>query len=150
MGLSTYLTRQGDVNLRMDGLGKSDESYLVIEIELNADLDAPRDILDDVAVFSSRYNIPKESIYGLIVLAELPNKRTEYWELIRDIEKVVDLKIFNVPLAALLTLFWSEKPLNYKDYKLNNNQTSARPALEVSLERKANLSVPSSLIEAAK
>ena len=149
-GIATYLTRQGDVNLRMDGLGKSGDTYLVIEAELNADLDAPRDILDDVAVFSSRYNIPKDSICGLIVLADLPNKRTEYWELTSDIEKVVELDIFNIPLAALLTLLWAKKPLNFRDYKLNHENYSSRNAIESSLKRYVNISNPSSLIEAAK
>ncbi len=149
-GITAYLTRQGDVNLRMDGLGKSGDTYLVIEIELNADLDAPRDILDDVAVFSSRYNIPKDSISGLIVLADLPNKRTEYWELTSDIEKVVGLEIFNIPLAALLALLWATKPLTYTDYKLNHENYSSRGAIESALERGVKISNASSLIEAAK
>jgi len=149
-GIATYLTRQGDVNLRMDGLGKCNNTYLVIEIESNADLDAPRDILDDVAVFCSRYNFQKDSVCGLIVLADLPNKRTEYWELISDIENVVSLEIYNIPLTALLTLFWAGKRLDYKEYKLNRENYSSRNALELSLGREVNISNPSSFIEAAK
>ncbi|TXL02827.1 hypothetical protein BMR07_16855, partial [Methylococcaceae bacterium CS1] len=101
-GLNTNLTRQGDVNLRMDAVSIYNDDYILVEIEHTADLDSPRDILDDFAVFCSRYDIDKNKTSGLIVLTELPNKRTEYWELITDIEAVVKVKIATLPLSALL------------------------------------------------
>lgn len=146
----TYLTRQGDVNLRMDAISKVEETFYLIEIEVLANLDSPRDILDDVAVFCSRYKVEKSKVVGVIVLAELPNKRTEYWELISDIQKVIGLKIVTIPISALLVLLWNRAYLNIDDYCLDHSNTSARGAIEAALGRKINLPDNCNLIEAAK
>lgn len=148
--IPTYLTRLGDVNLRMDAISKTGETFYIMEIEVLANLDSPRDILDDVAVFCSRHKIQKSQVVGVIVLAELPNKRTEYWELISDIEKVTGLKIATIPIAALLTLLWNRAKLKIDDYYLNHLNTSAREAVETALGRKINLPDNCNLIEAAK
>ncbi|GAW87646.1 conserved hypothetical protein [Bathymodiolus platifrons methanotrophic gill symbiont] len=150
-GLDTNLTRQGDVNLRMDAVSIDiNNNHILVEIEHTANLDSPRDILDDVAVFCSRYDIDKSKASGLIVLTELPNKRTEYWELITDIEKVVKVKIATLPLSSLLALTWSGSLLCLTDFYLGNNNTSARNATYKLLLRSINIPNKNSLIEAAK
>ncbi|MBT7557323.1 4Fe-4S binding protein [Candidatus Woesearchaeota archaeon] len=150
IGFSTYITRSGDVNLRMDALSKEDDIYYPIEIEISANLDAPRDILDDVAVFCSRQNVSKDNVIGIIVLGEIPNKRTEYWELISDIESVTGVKIATIPIAALLTCVWNKKPINVRDYFLGKGRTSVRSAINQSLGREINVSPNSNLLEAVK
>ena len=150
LGISTYLTRQGDVNLRMDAVGADNELFYVVETEFLASLDSPRDILDDVAVFCSRYDISKTKVIGIIVMCEFPNKRSEFWELINDIKKVVGLKIATIPLAALLTLYWNSADLVIADYFLDHKSMSARSAINEALGREINLPAKSNLIEAAK
>lgn len=150
-GLNTNITRQGDVNLRMDAISiDSDGCYILVEIEHTANLDSPRDILDDFAVFCSRYDVDKNKTSGLIVLTELPNKRTEYWELITDIEKIVKVKIATLPLSALLASVWSKSQLNLSDFYLGNNNTSARNAISKILGRSIKIPDKNDLIEASK
>ncbi|MGX5174911.1 4Fe-4S binding protein [Aliikangiella sp. IMCC44653] len=149
-GVETYFTRQGDINIRMDGIGLVDKKFVLIEAELTANLDSPRDILDDVAVFCSRYNIKKENTIGAIVLPELPNKRTEFWELLTDIKSVVDVNISVIPLSVLLMIVWNRKKLALNDFYLDKNLMSAREKLTKVIGRKPNISEPSNLIEAAK
>jgi len=149
-GLNTNLTRQGDVNLRMDAISVYNGDYILVEIEHMANLDSPRDILDDFAVFCSRYNKDKNKTSGVIVLTELPNKRTEYWELITDIEKVVKVKIATLPLSALLASVWSRSQLNLNDFYLGNNNTSARNAISKILGRSIRIPDKNNLIEASK
>lgn len=150
IGLPSNLTRSGDVNLRMDALSKKDNIYYPIEIELVASLDSPRDILDDVAVFCSRHNVSKQNIVGIIVLAELPNKRSEYWELLSDIEKTIELKIATIPLSALLISMWNQTQINIEDFYLNKYTTSAREAVNKIIGMKVEISKNSSLLEASK
>ncbi|WP_372995646.1 4Fe-4S binding protein [Marinobacter sp.] len=150
LGVPTYLTRQGDVNLRMDAISRIGTRFYLVEIETLANLDSPRDILDDVAVFCSRYDVDKELVTGIIVLTELPNKRTEYWELIDDIERVTGVRILTVPLAGILTLLWNNSELIVDDFFLSAQNTSGRNAVEKSLGRKLNLPESCNLIEAAK
>lgn len=150
-GLNTNLTRQGDVNLRMDAVSADkDGYYILLEIEHTANLDSPRDILDDFAVFCSRYDIDKNKASGVIVLTELPNKRTEYWELITDIEAVVKVKIATLPLSALLALVWSRSQLNLNDFYLGKYNTSARTAISKILGRSIKIPDKNNLIEASK
>lgn len=149
-GVNTFLTRVGDVNMRMDGVSVSQGYYVLVEVEIVANLDSPRDILDDVAVFCSRNGVKKDNVKGMIILPELPNKRTEFWELLSDIKNVLDLEIMIVPLAALLSVVWNKKLMNIFLFNLNKENTSARSALAKILEREPNLASPSNLIEAAK
>jgi len=150
LGFPTNQTRSGDVNLRMDALSKYNDIYYPIEIELVASLDSPRDILDDVAVFCSRQGVKKSNVVGIIVLAELPNKRSEYWELLSDIESTIDLKIATIPLAILLIYAWNKRLIKINDYFLGKDKTSTRLAINHSLGREVNISINSNLIEASK
>ncbi len=150
VGVTCQLTRQGDVNLRMDGLGLIEEKTIVIEIELDTNLDAPRDILDDIAVYCSRYNESLDNVEGLIVSSHLPNKRTEYWELFSDIRNVLGLSIMNVTIAVLLMLVWNRRPINLGDCFLDRDNMSLREYTARALGREVGIATPDSLIEAAK
>jgi ferredoxin len=150
LNLPTYLTRVGDVNTRMDAVGLYDDKNVVIEIELSANLDSPRDVLDDVAVFCSRNSVDKNNVSGAIVLPEFPNKRTEFWELISDIKDVVDVDISVIPLTAILLFLWHRKDIKLEDFLLGREKTSTRDVINSTLRRDVNLDFPSNLIEAAK
>lgn len=148
--IPNQITRLGDVNLRMDGIGVYANKHLVIENEIDTDLDTLRDILDDCAVLCARYEIDKENVLGLIVSMRFPNKRSEYWEVLDDIQKVLDLTIHTIPLAALLITTWNDEKFDISSYFLSKNNTSSRKTLNEAIGRELNISEPSELLEAAK
>ncbi|WP_194928190.1 MULTISPECIES: ATP-binding protein [unclassified Idiomarina] len=149
-GIENVLSRQGDVNLRMDAIGIYKKKYVLCEIEKATNLDAPRDILDDVAVFCSRYDISKHNVIGMIVVPSMPNRRTEFWELLHDIYEVTGLRIAVVPLAAVLVAVWNERKIPLEDFFLDHNNMSARGAVENMLGRAINLPSPCDLLEPEK
>lgn len=42
-------------------------------------------------------------------MLSLPNRRSEYWQIIEDIEKVVGLKINTLSIGALLLASWARQ-----------------------------------------
>ena len=105
--------RKGDTNVRMDGvLDFSIGRIGVLEIETeNAVLDSPRALIEDVAVLKSRYDIPLDIIDPVSVILWLPNKRSEYYQVIEDIEKVLGLRCRTVTIGLLLLLMWNFQEL---------------------------------------
>ncbi len=119
LGLSSVMRRRGDVNIRMDLLASNNTNSIgVSEIEFGNDmLNSPRNILDNTAVLYSRYSINKENLIPMIISFTLPNKRSEYWNVISDIKKVTNLDIVSITLGALLMILWSNKKINMEIIK---------------------------------
>ena len=116
LGLDAVIGRKGDVYTRMDLLFSDMKSIGIAEIERGLDiLNSPRNILDNVAVMHSRYNFDKKLIVPLIISFSLPNQRSEYWQVISDINKITGIKINSLTLGALLLLLWQNKQLNIDD-----------------------------------
>ena len=107
-GIKCRTRRQGDTNVRMDGvLATTDGRMGVLEIELGNDvLESPRALLEDVAVLHGRYGIAVGRIDPVSVIASLPNVRSEYYQVISDIEKVLELRCRTVTVGALLVVLW--------------------------------------------
>lgn len=110
VGAKTAMRRRGDVNVRMDlvfsGLGVS-AGTAEVEFGAQALLDSPRNVLDNVAVLASRYGIDIDSISTLIISMALPNIRAEYWRVIKDVRKVLGLRIESVTVPALFLMVWN-------------------------------------------
>tara|TARA_Y100001960_G_C14621161_1_gene800800 strand:+ start:459 stop:1091 length:633 start_codon:yes stop_codon:yes gene_type:complete len=149
IGLETYLGRPGDVNLRMDAIGITDKNCAVIAIPNESSLDSARDILDWAAVVCSRYKTELKDIHGIIVLKEIPNMRTELWEVLQDIKNVLDFSITVIPFYALLRIWIAGRKLNLHLFD-PVAPTELRLTLEKIIETKVHLDNPSSLIEAPK
>ncbi|WNC14354.1 4Fe-4S binding protein [Brevibacillus brevis] len=116
LGTTCSIRRRGDVNVRMDAvLGPPGTNYGVMEVEFdsNALLDSPRNILDDLAVLSSRYGINYSDITPVIVSIAFPNTRSEYWRVINDINNVLQIKINSITIGALILLIWNLKKVNF-------------------------------------
>ena len=147
-GIETYLTRVGDVNLRMAALGKQHSSYVSFEIRHLLDLDSIRDTMENIAILCSRYDTNIIDIKGAIVVKEVPNKRSDVWELLINIKS--ELNICIIPMYALCKI--SIKVLKFDLNKFNSasNQKSYRSSLEEIIQEKINLSENSSLIESSK
>ena len=107
-GIKCRVRRQGDGNVRMDGVLATTKGRLgVIEIELgNEVLESPRALLEDVAVLHGRYGVELGSIDPVSVIVGLPNVRTEYYQVMSDIEKVLKLRCRTVTVGALLAVLW--------------------------------------------
>ena len=107
-GIKCRIRRPGDTNVRMDGVLATGEGRLgVLEIELgNAVLESPRELLEDVAVLHGRYGIEIGSIDPVSVITRLPNTRSEYFRVMSDIEKVLNLRCRTVTVGALLAVMW--------------------------------------------
>lgn len=145
LGNSAAMRRQGDVNIRMEIVSSNTDSKGTAEVEFGAGvLDAPRNILDNVAVLHSRYNVPKEEISAFIVSLALPNQRTEYWQVIKDINSVLEIKIGSITVTALMLLLWARQSLLASQdamFYADSENRSIRASLEASLNRALNISL---------
>jgi hypothetical protein len=155
-GIGVAMRRRGDTNLRMDlvmelpGSGQG-----TAEVELGSGiLDAPRFILDDIAVLASRYGIRKESILPIVITLSLPNQRSEYWQLIKDIKKVLNVKINSVTLGMLAIFVSNRSILRFKtgeEFYIDPDCPSLRTKIEKALGRKLRITTGySGLFESEK
>lgn len=105
LGLKAGTSRTGDVNNRMDLLASLAGKAIATEVEIsNAQIDAPRSVLDSIAVLHGRHKISKKQIEGLIIVGEFPNARSEFWTVLADIESVlkIRIKVITTTAAAIL------------------------------------------------
>ena len=107
-GVSASMRRRGDTNIRMDGLLLfASEQIGVVELELGeAVLELPRALLEDIAVLHSRFGIPLAQIVPVAVIGRLPNSRAEYYRVIDDIGKVLDIRCRTLTFGALCLVMW--------------------------------------------
>ena len=115
VGIKALMRRRGDTYLRMDIVfEQSGKKSGTCEVELGGEfLDAPRNLLDNVAVLVSRYKISKDNIIPLVVTLSLPNRRSEYWQVIRDIKQVLDLQINSLTIGMLVVLIWNRISISF-------------------------------------
>lgn len=135
LGLNSVIRRRGDVNIRMDLLVSNNCDIIgVSEVEFGNDiLNSPRNILDNIAVLHSRYKVKKENLIPIIISFSLPNKRSEYWNVISDIKKVTNLNITSITIGALLMILWSNKKITMKileSFYADENSYSIRNYIE--------------------
>lgn len=140
LGVGSAMRRRGDTSIRMDLiLGAPGVNFGTGEVEFGSGiLDAPRDILDDIAVLVSRYEISKDEIVPLIVCLDFPNLRSEYWQFIKDVRKVLNLKINSVTIGALIIMLWNRVRLSIKsgdELYLDIDSPTLKPKLEKILNR---------------
>lgn len=141
-GIQTVLSRKGDVNLRMDAIIFNNEKRGICEIEFNNDvLSCPRCILDDLAVLCSRYDYDLDETLALVVALGLPNNRTDYWRVVKDINDVLNIQIQTISIGMLLIAMWNFKKINLIEKELYKNcdDNSLKNNMEVLLNRKVNI-----------
>ena len=114
-GAGAAMRRKGDNAARMDiALGPPWPIFGCAEAEFGdmAVLEAPRDLMDDVAVSVGRLGKDKASICALVVTDVLPNRRSEYWRIIQDVRRVLGVSIGTVTVLALCLLVWRGKKIS--------------------------------------
>lgn len=157
-GISTTMKRKGNNSMRMDLILSSEyfQSFAEVEFGQEAVLDAPRDILDGLAILISRYGWNKQNIHPLIISDVLPNRRSEYWHIIEDIDKVLNIKVGTITIFLLMLLNWNKKNIeqliiNNCFYFDKNNFSYKEQVIEHILGRQLNIrNSSSSHIDIAK
>jgi hypothetical protein len=119
IGCDINLKRIGDNNMRIDATSNFDKNKKAIfSIEFGNDhVSVPRKILEDFAVLHNRYNIIKENIVPFSILQNLPNKRSEYYQIIDDIKNVTNISIYTLTLEAIENIKIKRKTIY--DFNLN-------------------------------
>lgn len=135
-GYSTHLPRKGDVYERFDMFSEhSDGHKIIIEIEIPsvAILDAPRNQLDNIAVFTSRRGYDINDLIPVVICWDLPNKRSDYWNVIDDISKITNIKIKSLSLISLALLYWTNNDLDIKSdyFYISNKQSELEYMLDI-------------------
>ncbi len=142
VGIGSAMRRRGDTNIRMDMvLGPPGVAHGVAEVEFGFGgiLDAPRNLLDNVAVLCSRYGFEKERIVSMLVASELPNQRSEYWQLVKDIAEVLGIRIGSITWGALILMVWEGTKLTIRpenEFYTDTSSYSIREAVEKVLGRR--------------
>ncbi len=106
LGVPSKIRAVGNNDIRFDLLGLVDGVVIIGEIGLGKldALEGPRAILDDIAVLNSRYKIPQKSIIPLVVVSGFPNKRSDVYEVMTDITKVLGIRISMVSIHFLIIM----------------------------------------------
>ena len=141
-GVSATVSRHGNVYLRMDGFYESDNTFGIMEIETGADmLDVSRAILDDIVTLNARYGIKKEENKPLAIVLSLPNRRTDYWQVVKDIKDITGIEISTITYVGLLLLLWNHIVIqDYSNYYIDIDNSSIREEMVRLLGRKINIS----------
>ena len=135
------MRRAGDTNVRMDILAHRQNIHCVTEVEFsNAVIDAPRSVLDGIAVMRSRYSVPADQITGLIICSELPNQRSEFYRVVQDIKKVLGVQLHTLTPSAMIILVWSLAGLSSLPYA-DAESTSLRATIEANLGHAVSVSL---------
>ena len=125
LGVYNKISAKGTNDTRLDFLGLIDNKLIPGESELTGNdiLGLPRRMLDDVAVLHSRYGVRKEDIIPVVVIFLFPRKRSDFYEVMSDIEKITGIKIrtLTVHFLKILTLLGIGLSLNdLKEYFVIN------------------------------
>lgn len=106
LGCKCNTNASGNNHIRTEFFAESGDCIIIGESEItNADtLSVTRRILDDLAVLISRYNINKDKIVPLAIINGLPNKRTDYYEVVEDINNVLHIKVATITYHLLFVL----------------------------------------------
>lgn len=106
IGVLAKVRAIGNNDIRFDLIGKIGNKILVGEIGISSTdiLEEPRALLDDIAVLHSRYSVSLDNLIPIIFCRTLPNKRSDFYEIIYDIKNVTGIKVKVIPLQILIML----------------------------------------------
>ncbi len=140
LGLEAHFPRKGDVNERYDVLidDPSNDHKIVCEVEIpsTAVLDAPRNLLDDIAVLVSRRGIKRDNLIPLVICWDFPNNRTDYWNVVKDIKEVLGVEIKTCSILGMAVLAWTENGFDARSdaYYLDSVKNSLDNLLEILMD----------------
>lgn len=158
IGLKNKVRAVGNNDIRFDLLGEFDNKIIVGEIGLNGIdiLEEPRALLDDVAILIARYQIEKRRLIPIIVTLTFPNKRSDVYEVIADIKKILAIEIKTLPFHLLIILNLCQTKIDLSEFfelfNINiDNTSSVEDAISLIQELKSiDPLLGSSFYQAAK
>lgn len=112
VGWQAAMRRIGDVSVRMDILASRHDQLCAVEVEFCDNIiEAGRRVLDDLAVLLSRYHRDKNDVHGMVVALSLPNRRSEYWQVVQDVRVALDVRVYTLTIGALMLMLWNRSLL---------------------------------------
>lgn len=138
-GMNARVRRHGDMNMRIDAVGYTASGRsIVADIELAGEpLESPRAILENIAVMHSRYGFAFNELDALCILMALPNQRSEFYQVMCDIENVLTITCRVITIGALQALVWSGKTIEgFKDgeFVVQENSVDLGKSLPLQLQ----------------
>tara|TARA_A100001011_G_C13941165_1_gene687203 strand:- start:3 stop:683 length:681 start_codon:yes stop_codon:yes gene_type:complete len=123
IGIQNSIARVGDNNFRTDLILKDSDLTGIVDIGKSEEaLESPRNILEQNAIFFSRYNIKDDKVF-IVVSNHLPRLRQDYWKVLNDIKKILNIDIKNITTGTLFLLVLLRKKIQLKDLE-NTDITS--------------------------
>lgn len=109
----------GNNHVRTEFFAQIEDKVIIGESEItNTDtLSVCRRILDDLSVLISRNGFKYDDIIPVAVINGLPNKRTDFYEVITDINNVLGIQISTITYYLLFVLNLFNIPLTISDLK---------------------------------
>lgn len=116
LGWSAIAHKTGVQYTSLDVVGTQDATYLAAEVELdNQMIDLPRNLITYLPLLVERHGLPRNKIRLLAIGMSLPSHREEYWNVLEDIDAVLDLKINTASIVYLILCVLARKPLFLQD-----------------------------------
>jgi len=123
VGVNNKVSAKGNNDLRLDFIGLHSGKFLPGESELLGSdiLGLPRRILEGVTWMHSRKKVAVENQIPCVVILNFPRKRSDFYEVISDIENVTGVKIktLSIYFLSIINLFRIKLSVN----DLNDNFT---------------------------
>lgn len=142
LGNHCMISRIGDVYTRTDAIYSNSRSKGSIEIEFGKDtLDALRGVLDDIATLQTHNDLDKNENNPIVACMSLPNKRQGYFQVVKDVRKVLDIYVQTLTVGALLLLVWNDVKLDFseKSFYIDFDNMSIREEMQKLLEREIEI-----------
>ena len=119
VGLKTKSSAIGNNDVRLDFIGKVGSKIMPGESELIGTdiLGLTRKVLEGVAWLQVRMNVPKNKQIPVIVVFEFPRKRSDFYEVISDIEKITNIQIRTLSVYFLTVLALFKKKISEADFQ---------------------------------
>lgn len=134
LGVKSIAYRQGVQYSTIDVIGVYEGNYIALEVELdNSLIDTPRNLITSAAILFERHGWLKQNTKFFSIGLKFPNRREEFWNVLEDIDKILDIKINFLTVVGLFFLVWLRKPFIASDeryYIHNNKEKSIRNSLD--------------------
>ena len=103
LGAKTALRTQGANSLLSELVAQEGDQTYLIEIETGDDtLDAFRRLVSAAARGIGGLGLEKERLVLILILPQLPNRRVDFYRLVRDARIYLNLRILVIPFAMLM------------------------------------------------
>lgn len=97
---------KGNPNFRINGIIRRNGSSILFEYCFDNDiLNSYRRLLDGIAIDASEKESNYQFIQPVIIFDEFPNKRSDMWQTLNDIFKVLGIKFKMLSVPELLTIY---------------------------------------------